>query len=224
MKMNPEELGNYFEGDIMISNSTTRNGDTKAKRWPGGIIPYTITGSYTKAESNNIIGGINEINMKLKGCIRLVKRTNQINYINIKSENVGCRSPIGMQGTGEQEVNLHNGCAHTIGTPMHEITHAMGFWHEQSRYDRDSYVKIKLENVEKGHEKNFEKARKGRLYAYGVPYDYGSVMHYSAYAFAKDKSKPTIVTTDKNAQEQIGQRKGYSRSDIIKIKRMYGCK
>lgn len=32
----------------------------------------------------------------------------------------------------------------------------------------------------------------------GVGYDYGSVMHYSAYAFAKDKNVPVIVTIVSN--------------------------
>ncbi|XP_011705846.1 PREDICTED: high choriolytic enzyme 1-like [Wasmannia auropunctata] len=147
MNVNPEELGNYFEGDIMISNSTTRNGDTKAKRWSNRQIPYVITGSYTQNERNNINNAINQINTKT--CVRLVQRTNQKDYINIKSENSGCWSWIGMRG-GEQQVNLQsNGCAYSVGTPVHEITHAMGFWHEQTREDRDGYVDINWNNIPK---------------------------------------------------------------------------
>ena len=39
---------------------------------------------------------------------------------------------IGMQG-GQQTLSLQSGGCTYTGTAMHELTHALGFWHEQSR-------------------------------------------------------------------------------------------
>jgi len=69
--------------------------------------------------------------------------------------------------------------------------HAVGFFHEQNRYDRDGYVTINWDNIQSGKESNFNKVSDKETDAYGVTYDYGSVMHYSAKAFSKN-DKATI--------------------------------
>lgn len=57
---------------------------------------------------------------------------------------------------GVQVVSLDDGCVYH-GIVIHEIMHALGFFHEQSRSDRDDYVTIKWENIIKGIDVGFEK-------------------------------------------------------------------
>ena len=57
---------------------------------------------------------------------------------------------------GSQSVSLGPGCMN-IGIIQHEFLHVLGFWHQQSRLDRDKHIKIIWENIQKGKEKNFKK-------------------------------------------------------------------
>lgn len=43
-----------------------------------------------------------------------------------------------------------------------------------------------------GMRSNFKKYSSARITDYGVPYDYGSIMHYSTHAFSRN-GKPTIM-------------------------------
>jgi Astacin (Peptidase family M12A) len=70
--------------------------------------------------------------------------------------------------------------------------HAVGFLHEQNRFERDSFVRIAFQNIKSGVESNFDKASEKSTNAFGVGYDYGSIMHYSANAFSVN-GQPTIV-------------------------------
>ena len=68
-----------------------------------------------------------------------------------------------------------------LGFPVHEIGHAIGFWHEHVRPDRDDYVTLNMSYIYPRFRNNFLKLNKTLVdIDMSVPYDYGSVMHYAA--------------------------------------------
>ncbi|XP_060647703.1 hatching enzyme 1.2 [Drosophila nasuta] len=218
---NPEELGSYLEGDILVPQTdlTMKNGlPTQSSRWPKGVVPYEIRGNFNANDMATIQGAIAQYHKRT--CIRFVPYSGERDYISIVSGNSGCWSSVGRVG-GKQEVNLQSpGCLSRPGTAMHELMHALGFLHEQNRMERDAFVAIQYRNIQSAAMNNFEKAAKTE--AFGVPYDYGSVMHYSANAFSTN-GQPTIVAMQSNGASKMGQRNGFSDFDVDKLNAMYEC-
>ncbi|XP_058839023.1 hatching enzyme 1.2-like isoform X2 [Topomyia yanbarensis] len=219
--VNPEELGTYVDGDILIARPAGRNGlADKSTRWPGAVVPFVISGDFRANEMQLIEDAFNEYHKKT--CVKFKPRMGEKDYISIESSKSGCWSSVGRIG-GRQEVNLQiPGCTTKVGTIVHELMHAVGFLHEQNRSERDDWVKIQTQNIQRGTETNFLKAKSGTTDAFGVKYDYGSVMHYSATAFSSN-GQPTIIAK-KSGGNRMGQRNGFSQGDIDKINKMYGCK
>ena len=82
---------------------------------------------------------------------------------------------------GPQGLSLQrNGCVYK-GIIQHEFIHALGFYHEQSRSDRNKYVIINTNNIIERVRYNFNK--RNDLNSLGSKYDFGSIMHYGRTAF-----------------------------------------
>lgn len=73
-----------------------------------------------------------------------------------------------------------------------------------------------------GKEHNFNTYDDTTSSSLGVPYDYGSMMHYSKNAF-RNGTEPTIVTKIPAFSDVIGQRMEFSDSDLLKLNRLYNC-
>ncbi|CAF4175183.1 unnamed protein product [Adineta steineri] len=96
----------------------------------------------------------------------------------------------------------------------------MGFFHEQSRPDRDNYVKVIYDTIIPGLEHNFDKYNDSEVDTLNTPYDYGSIMHYGRNYFSINGSD-TLVPLDPTAI--IGQRDTLTPIDIEEIQIFYGC-
>ena len=73
-----------------------------------------------------------------------------------------------------------------------------------------------------GKYNNFVKYEEGTQVTHlETHYDYGSVMHYSAFSFNIDPDVPTVIPKDPEAE--IGQRTHLSECDIVRLQMLYGC-
>ena len=120
-------------------------------------------------------------------------------------------------------INLGPGCGYK-NTVIHEIMHALGFWHEQSRPDRDQYVKIHDANIVPGMKHNFARRHKDEINSLGSPYDYESIMHYRSFEFSKDRgNKHTITRKNSHLRTSFNNNNGLSNQDVIQLKKLYKC-
>jgi len=221
-----------FEGDIALTehqerqilnssfvlNGTERNGIRDLRRrWTDKKIPYTFGVTFSQQERGIINEAIAEYSANT--CIRIVPKTDETDYVEFIKDG-GCYSYWGRTG-GRQPISLGNGCVWK-GIVIHELMHAAGFLHEQSRPDRDQYVRINFQNIRSGLAGQFRKASASQVQVFGQPYDYKSVMHYSEYAFSIDRRRLKTIEAI-NGISPLGQRDGFSQIDIKKLNALYEC-
>lgn len=114
--------------------------------------------------------------------------------LSVLKANSGCSSQVGYQRrfqNGPQRLNLNRpGCLYT-GIIIHEFLHTLGFFHTQSAPNRDDYITINWDNIEKGKENNFVKYGSNSVTDFDIEYDMLSIMHYGAFYFSANR-QPTI--------------------------------
>uniref|UniRef100_A0A8B9EDP6 Meprin A subunit n=1 Tax=Anser cygnoides TaxID=8845 RepID=A0A8B9EDP6_ANSCY len=206
-----------FQGDILLPKNQRNALRNESYRWKFPV-PY-ILGDNLDLNAKGVILQAFEM-FRLKSCIDFKPYEGERTYIFFRKES-GCWSMVGDLQTG-QNLSIGAGCDYKA-IVEHEILHALGFYHEQSRMDRDDYVTIWWDEIIADKEHNFLKYDDSFITDLNTPYDYESVMHYAPFSFNKNASIPTITAKIPAFNDIIGQRLDFSAIDLERLNRMYNC-
>jgi hypothetical protein len=78
--------------------------------------------------------------------------------------------------SGKQDVSLQiPGCVYQ-NIVIHELLHAVGIAHEQTRPDRDNFVTINYNNIQSGTESNFQRYLTSDVNTFNRGYDHGKTI------------------------------------------------
>jgi hypothetical protein len=183
--------------------------------WPNRVVPYDFDAGVSTAQRSVFLAAMAMWTNSFPGIatITFQPRNSEAGYLHLVVADPGFvggnTDYVGYNG-GEVTITVHPSAV-AAGLISHEMGHALGLWHEQSRDDRDSFISIITANIQPGYSSQFDK--KSPEATFGT-YDYGSIMHYFSTAFSKcsagscaDPSCVTMqVVSQYSAQEcLIGQ-------------------
>lgn len=252
-EMNLGHDGGLFQGDIRLTSEqkkrTMNRNQKRAARntglWTQNTICYKIDKkNLPKDIRRSIKRAISKFQRALKNCVQFINLGNnktleeRISKEKYHDEPVPhifftrglkegeCWSYVGRVESedkvpGQQILHVGKGCEDSI---LHKITHAVGFWHEQSRPDRDKYVRVMEGNIMDKYKGQFNKSSDEDVDSMGYAYDFQSITHYGKYFFSKN-GKKTIKAKRKYSKfaNKMGQRSYLSLLDHAQMRAMYKC-
>ena len=190
----PIEVVNAMRSEARLKPNTPQ-ATFNTQLWPNGVVPFEFDsncamGSTTCVSIDNQTSMLNAMatletiaNVDFQQCANNVCSGA---YVHIQASNAN-NSPVGRQG-GRQIINITS-----WGSPFiiaHELLHTLGFLHEQTRPDRNTYVDVTAfcNNVQGGcmgstYLNNFPISNGATTYGY---YDFDSVMHYGQCSFSRN--------------------------------------
>ena len=186
-----------------------------SKLWPGATIPFQITFPNPSVEFTLVQQAIAQWNATTS--VQLIPRSTELDFVSFDNAPGPCGSPVGRQ-TGRQTVACNN-VNISVATILHEIGHAAGMYHEQSRYDRNAHVNINLGNVVAKRRNNFAINETATVVG---DYDFLSLMHYPPVSgFEVNPAIPTITCPAGACPAGMGFATTLSATDILALNLSY---
>jgi hypothetical protein len=183
--------------------------------WPKVAGVVTVPYLTTKG-SPSVTAAIAAFNSMFAGQFKWVPRTNQRGYVDINLDNQSlnsCYATLGYTGTKEDLQGL-TGC--NVSLLLHEMGHIMGFAHEQSRANRNSYLALDFNNIAPASQNQYTQDFSSTM-DLGL-YDYSSLMEYGPRGFTRNgnpemESIPVGIT--------FGDPSSFSIGDVDALNRIY---
>jgi hypothetical protein len=184
------------------------------QQWSSPEIPYVISKDLPNpARVEKALEYLREHTV-----VRFIPFTGERDAVVFEPGTTNCYSSLGRIG-GLQSIKLAAGCQWP--EILHEIMHALGFVHEQSRPDRDRYVEVLWPNIDDEFRPQFNVVPETFTYAVrGSDFDYHSIMLYRPTTFAKKEGLPVMRSKSTELIAPVDQ--GLSETDIKRINRLFG--
>ncbi|XP_035207508.1 zinc metalloproteinase nas-8-like isoform X2 [Stegodyphus dumicola] len=209
-------------GDILLSKEQLEEERQGIRhdggyKWPRNKVPYAISSTFSVTQRRAIVKAIEVWNNQVQ-CVKFVPRKQGDKDYVLFFPGKGCYSYMGRRG-GKQPISLDTTGCLKESVILHELDHAIGFAHEQSRFDRDKYINVLYENIPEDIRPQYAKTDSKQFNLQGS-YDYYSLMHYPVNVPGTNKLAFTVL--DKNINLSLmGHAKGLTQMDLQKIRKLY---